>query len=135
MSVVYCLLSFSSCNQSQNQIPVVGEIDSVAIASDTAMQLGLESSYEFHKTLVVNENLVYDVVGFGGPASSGEFAILRRGGDNKADTVMKQQREGIIADAFLADSNRNNKQEVYVVVRNPSQAAMQKTFRFEPADK
>jgi hypothetical protein len=133
LSIVYCLLSFSSCNQNQNQsnIPVVGTLDSVAIAQDTSMQKGFESSYEFHKTLIVNENLVYDVVGYGGSASTGEYAILRRGVDNKTDTVSKGRRDGIIADAFIADSNKNQKEEVYVVIQNPTQAATKKLLRYE----
>src|SRR4051812_10810646 len=95
-SIVYCLLSLSSCQTNSNKIPVVGDLDSSAIATDTIMQKGFESSYEFHKTLTVNPNLVYDVVGYGGSAAKGEYAILRRGADNKADTVQKGQREGII---------------------------------------
>lgn len=54
----------ASCsNGNKETIPVVGEFDSTAIAADTTMQLGFESSYEFHKTLAVHEKLVYDVVG------------------------------------------------------------------------
>src|SRR3954468_2227804 len=97
LSIACCLLFLTSCNQNKNQVPVVGDLDSAAIARDTAMQMGFESSYEYHKTLVANEQLVYDVVGYGGPASNGEFAILRRAANNKADTVVKQTRNGIIA--------------------------------------
>ncbi len=127
-----CGLLFVSCNQNSNQIPIVGTLDSAAIARDTTMQLGFESSYEFHKTLTVHEKLVYDVVGYGGSALQGEYAILRRGADNKADTVTKGKREGIIADAFLADSNKNKQDEVYVVIQNPSQISDKKILRFEP---
>ena len=129
--IVYCLLSFTSCNQNQNQIPVVGSLDSSAIAIDTVMQKGFESSYEFHKTLTVHEKLVYDVVGYGGSSSQGEYAILRRGADNKTDTIMKGKRDGIIADAFLADSNKNRREEIYVVIQNPSNNEEQKTLKYE----
>jgi hypothetical protein len=128
LSIVYCL---SSCNQHSNQIPIVGSFDSSAIAMDTVMQKGFESSYEFHKTLTVHEKLVYDVVGYGGSSSQGEYAILRRGADNKTDTVMKGARNGIIADAFLADSNNNKREEVYVVIQNPAQVSLKKTLRYE----
>lgn len=129
---VSCVLFLVSCNQNINQPPVVGSLDSVAIATDTTMQKGFESSYEFHKTLTVHEKLVYDVVGYGGSASNGEYAILRRGADNKTDTVVKGIRNGVIADAFLADSNKNHRQEIYLVLQNPSQISDKKILRFEP---
>ncbi len=134
MCLVSCMWCFTSCNQNQNQskVHVVGELDSVAIAMDTTMQKGFESSYEFHKTLTVHEKLVYDVVGYGGSSSNGEYAILSRGADNKIDTVIKGIRDGIIADAYLADSNKNKREEVYVVIQNPSQSSERKILRFEP---
>ena len=115
----------SSCTQNKNQIPVVGDLDSSAIAIDTTMQKGIESSYEYSKTLTVNEKLVYDVRAYGGPASQGEFAILRRGADNKTDTVVKEKRDGIIADVFLKDN------KVFVVVQNPLDTSMKKTFSYQ----
>lgn len=130
-SVVCCLWCFTSCQNGQNKIPVVGELDTAAIAIDTIMQKGFESSYEFHKTLTVNPNLVYDVVAYGGPASKGEYAIMRRGADNKSDTVQKGNRDGIIADAFLADSNKNNKPEVYVVIQDPRNTSVNKVLKYE----
>ena len=132
LCLVFCVLCFCSCNQNNNQPPVLGTLDSAAIAADTTMQLGFESSYEFHKTLTVHEKLVYDVVGYGGSSSKGEYAILRRGADNKADTVTKGKREGIIADAFLADSNKNHREEIYIITQNPSQISDKKILRFEP---
>lgn len=112
---------FSSCNQQSNQIPVLGSLDTAAIAMDTVMQKGFESSYEFHKTLTVHEKLVYDVVGYGGPSSNGEYAILRRGADNKADTIMKGKREGIIVDAVITDvyDDENEKvgDQVYLIIQ------------------
>ncbi len=129
LSAICCLLC--ACTQNQNQIPVVGSLDSTAIAIDTVMQKGFESSYEFHKTLTVHEKLVYDVVGYGGSASAGEYAILRRGADNKTDTVMKGKRDGIIADAFLADSNNNRREEIYLVIQNPSNSSQKKSLKYE----
>lgn len=129
--LVFCFLFFVSCQNNSNQIPVLGSLDSAAIAIDTVMQKGFESSYEFHKTLTVHEKLVYDVVGYGGSASAGEYAILRRGADNKTDTVMKGKRDGIIADAFLADSNNNRREEIYVVIQNPSNSSQKKSFKYE----
>ena len=129
--LVFGFLFLVSCQSNSSKIPVVGSLDSAAIATDTIMQKGFESSYEFHKTLTVHEKLVYDVVGFGGSSSAGEYAILRRGADNKTDTVTKGARNGIIAKTFLADSNKNTKEEVYVVIQNPSNPSETKTVKYE----
>lgn len=117
---------FCSCTQNkpENKITVVGEdVDSVAIAQDTITQKGLESSYEFSKSISVSEMLVYDVIGYGGPASKGEYTILRRSANNKPDTVFHAQRFGIIVNAFKGDLNNNGKEEIYVVMRKPRQGA------------
>lgn len=126
-----CVFFLVSCSQNKNQIPTIGSIDSTAIADDTTMQKGFESSYEFHKTLTVHENLVYDVIGYGGSSIKGEYVILRRGNDNKPDTVIQGIREGIIADAYLADSNKNKHEEVYVVLQNPADVSSKKVLRYE----
>src|ERR1043165_674408 len=119
LCLVSCILCLS-CQSNTDKTPVVGSLDTLGIALDTNMQKGFESSYEFHKTLVVSEKLVYDVVAYGGPVSGGEYAILRRGADNKADTVQKGKRSGAITDAFLADSNKNNRPEIYIVIQSPA---------------
>ena len=133
--LVFCFLFLVSCQQNKNQIPIVGSLDSSAIAIDTVMQKGFEASYEYSKTLTVNEKLVYDVRAYGGPASQGEFAILRRGADNKTDTIVREKRDGIIVDAFLADSNKNKVMEVYVVIQNPVHMNLKKTIRYEINEK
>jgi len=126
------LAVLSSCSSgNKDKTPVLGHLDTAAVAMDTAMQLGLESSYEFHKALIVNDTLVYDVIAFGGPASKGEVAILRRGATNKTDTVFKDIRQGIIADTWLADSNSNKKQEVYIAIKNAADNSLQKLVKYE----
>ncbi len=129
--MLFGCIVLTSCSQNQKNIPTVGNLDTVAIALDTAMQLGFENSYEFHKTLVVHQNLVFDIIGFGGTATSGEYAILRRGADNKPDTVTKGTREGMIVDAYLADSNKNNREEVYIKLSKPGSDSQQRLIRFE----
>lgn len=129
--LVTCSLFLVSCQSNQNQIPVLGHLDSAAIALDTAMQLGFESSYEYHKTLVVNNKLVYDIVGYGGPASKGEYAVLRREEGNKTDTVSKGVRNGVIVGAYLADSNHDNLMEVVIEVKNPATDTIRSIIRFE----
>jgi hypothetical protein len=124
--LLICSLLFS-CNQSNTTTAQFGTIDSLAIAADTAMQLGFESSYEYHKTLAASDTLVYDVVGYGGTASKGELAILRRGADNKADTVFKQTREGMISDVVLKGG------ELSIVIRNPKDTTDTKVIKYNMA--
>lgn len=126
------LVVLTSCTSgNKDKTPVLGHLDTLAVAMDTAMQLGLESSYEFHKTLTVSDTLVYDVIAFGGPASKGELAILRRGAANKTDTVFKDMRTGIIADTWLADSNNNKKPEVYITIKGVADNRLQKLVKYE----
>lgn len=96
-----------SCNQNNNASTEFGTVDSLAVAADTSMQLGIESSYEFHKTLVASDTLVYDIVGYGGNATKGELAILKRGANNRADTVLKETREGVISNVDLKGGELN----------------------------
>lgn len=115
----------TACNQqpNQKQIPVVGAIDSAFIAADTAMQLGLESSYEYHNTLIVNTHLVYDIIGWGTEYAEGEFAIVKRGADNKPDTVAKDKRFGIIENSLLVNlqsgSAGKSEPQVLLILRQP----------------
>lgn len=126
--IVLISLILTACNQNKPtaQIPIVGEaVDSSAIAGDTLQQKSIEQSYEYAQTVVVNPKLVYDVRAYGGPASHGQYCILRRGADNKSDTVVMAERVGTIVNAFTADLNRNGKEEIYIVLR--------KTDRFTPS--
>jgi len=112
---------FSSCNRNTpkpSEVQQVGDFDSSSIAQDTMMQRTLESSYEYAKTLNVSGRLAYDVRAYGGPASEGEYAILRRAADNQADTVEKGKRQGIIVDALLAHLNHNDEEEIYIITQS-----------------
>lgn len=93
-------------------------MDAGAIAADTAMQLGIESSYEYHKTLVANDTLVYDVVGYNGLASRPEFAIIKRTTGNKTDTLVKEITMGVIVNAAINDLNTDGVKEVYIITRS-----------------
>jgi hypothetical protein len=111
---------FSSCNPNKSKdkaIEVFENVDSTTIASDTITEKAIESSYEYAKSLPVSEKLVFDVRGYGGPASHGEYAILRRGADNKPDTVAHGERDGVIANSFTADLNKNGNPEVYIDIQ------------------
>jgi hypothetical protein len=126
-SLLLFILLLTSCGQNSNQRPNFGTIDSAAIAADTAMQLGIESSYEYHKTLAATDTVAYDIIGYGGSASKGELAILRRGATNKADTVFKQPREGIITDVVLKNG------ELRIALQHPKDTADKKIIIYHIA--
>lgn len=118
---LFASLIFCSCNRNTAKAPEaqqVGDFDSSVVAHDTAMQRTLESSYEYAKTLNVSGKLAYDIRAYGGSASQGEYAILRRAGNMGADTVAKGNREGIFLDAFVADLNHNGKEEIYIITQS-----------------
>jgi hypothetical protein len=123
-----------SCNQNKPSanIPVVGEaIDSSAIASDTDEQKNMESSYEYAQTIMVSPKLAYDVRAYGGPPSHGEYCIIRRGANNKPDTVVQEERRGTILNAFTADLNKNGKEEIYVVLKETGRGSASYISAFE----
>jgi hypothetical protein len=123
-----------SCNQNKpaSQIPVVGEpVDSVAIANDTTQQTSLEESYEYAQSVVVSPKLVYDVRAYGGPPSHGQYCIIRRGADNKPDTVVQRERFGVIVNAFTGDLNKNGKEEIYLVTRKTEPYSTSEVIAFE----
>lgn len=119
------IVLFSGCIENTEQKVPAGTIDTAAIAADTAMQIGIESSYEYHKSITVYDTLVYDVVGYGGPASLGEFAVMRRGADNKSDTIAKEKREGIIRGATLKDN------QIQITVQKPGDSIVTKTYFYK----
>lgn len=132
--IFFAPLFLNSCHQNKtsDKIPVVGEaIDSIAIAQDTIEQKIMESSYEYAQTLIVSPKLAYDVRAYGGPPSYGEYCIIRRGADNKPDTVVEAERFGVIVNAFTADLNKNGKEEVYVVMRRTHHNASSYVTAFE----
>lgn len=131
LAILLSLALLSSCNHNkQPEIPVVGDMDSLAIANDTLTQKNIEANYEYAKTLTVNDKLVYDVMAYGGPASKGMYAIIRRGADNKQDTIVKGIREGIIKDVWLTKLDSKNQNEVIIITRTPDSTAVGNLFAY-----
>ncbi len=116
--IVSVILSACNGGSNKNSIPETGSIDSTAIAQDTSMQTAIESSYEYHKTLNASEKLVYDIIAYGGSATKGQYAIIRRGFDNKPDTIAQGERKGIIVNTFLADLNKNSDEDIYIILQS-----------------
>lgn len=133
LSVAGCVLSvacfLSSCQTNSNQPPVVGSIDTAAIASDTTMQLGLESSYERHQSVVVNPNLVYDMH-TSGTASKGDYIIVRRSENNKSDTLVRGERIGKVI-GFSNSKGKNGGDEIQIFLEKTDSSKTPYTIAWE----
>lgn len=119
------VLCLTSCNnEPKDTRPVVGEFDSTAIAADTVMQIGLEQSYEFNKTLTVNKNVVYDVIAWGTP-TQGKLCFVYRNEKGVLDTVLETNRLGLVKDCWVSDMNDNGNTEVIAVLQNNDSQKLQ----------
>jgi len=130
---IACIICFS-CNRNPLKapdIPRVGNFDSSAIAGDTVMQRNLEGSYEYAKTLNISPQLAYDVRAYGGAASEGDYAILRRTGSNLGDTIVQGKREGTFANAFAGDLNGDGKEEIYIIAQSTGTGAYGNVIAWE----
>lgn len=127
----FITLLISSCNNKPKDTrPFVGSLDSAAIAADTTMQLGLEQSYEFHKTLPVNKNVVYDVIAWGTP-TKGLLSFVYRNEKGVLDTVLETSRLGIVKECWVSDMNKNGKPEVMAVLQNNDSKKLQNLIAVE----
>lgn len=106
----------TSCQSNNHQPPVVGSLDTAAIASDTLMQLGMESSYEVHHSIVIHPNLVYDILS-SGTASKGDYIIIRRGEKNQSDTVARGERIGKVV-GFSNSKGKAGGDEIQIYLEN-----------------
>lgn len=120
----------SACDQKSNQPAMIGGIDTVAIAGDTTMQLGIEASYEFHKTFSLNQNEVFDIVAYGHP-TKGEIAIIFRNVEGINDTVAKAERTGIVKGCWLTDLNKNKQPEIIIALQSYDTSKYEKLVGFE----
>ena len=110
------LLALGACNNGPtDKTPVYGDVDTNAIAADTLVQKAIETSYEYHKTLVVNSNLVYDVIGNGNSKARGEYMVIKRFNEAGRDTLIRRERKGPILNAWVADIDGNKNNEIYLV--------------------
>lgn len=131
------LLFLASCNNNsepKDTRPVVGSFDSIAIAADTVMQLGLEQSYEYNKTLKLNNNAVYDIIAWGTP-TRGKISFVYRDDKGMTDTVLETERLGIIKECWLSDMNGNGNTEVMAVLQNNDSRKLQSITAVEVGEK
>jgi hypothetical protein len=99
---------FSRCsNPNAAQKDTFGEVDTARIASDTAMQANMDLSYEYLKTLIQSDSVVYDFLAYDRPSYAdpkkweGKFIVIRRT-NTKQDTIIKDKRFGPVKGLSLA---------------------------------
>jgi len=112
---VALILSLTACQSPINAPVAIGEIDSLAIAADTTTQRAIENTYEEIKSVIVNTDLVYDVIGHGQSASEGGITVLRRAKGSKIDTLLTAPRNGAFQSAFITRLDPQNDHELIIV--------------------
>jgi hypothetical protein len=118
LSITVIVAFFSACSTPPTVKPdTFGEIDSARIASDTAMEINMDLSYEYHKSLVQNDTTVFDFLAYDKPkgATSKEweskFIVIRRT-NTRQDTVIKDHRLGPVKGLSLADLDHDGVPEI-----------------------
>jgi hypothetical protein len=114
-SLVLILGLLTACQLPTNAPVAIGEIDSLAIAADTTTQRAIENTYEEIKSVIVNADLVYDVIGHGQSASEGGITVLRRAKGSKTDTLLTAPRNGAFQSAFITRLDPKNDHELIIV--------------------
>lgn len=114
-SLVFILSLLTACQPPTNVPIAIGEIDSLAIAADTTTQRAIENTYEEIKSVIVNADLVYDVIGHGQSASEGGITVLRRAKGSKTDTLLTAPRNGAFQSAFITRLDPQNDHELIIV--------------------
>jgi hypothetical protein len=116
LTATVCL--FSDCSNRQAAKPNTFEaLDSAHIASDTAMQVDMDLSYEYQRTLVQNDSVVYDFLAYDKPKGQAgkewesKFHIIRRTA-HAEDTVAKGNRSNPVQAVWLSDLDRDGRAEI-----------------------
>lgn len=113
----FSLLLLSSCQDRRPTIDTFGELDSLKVAADTTMQVNMDRSYEYQKSLAESDSVVYDFLAYDKPKGSSspdwesKFIVIRRTRSTQ-DTIIKDSRTGRIQNVFLTDMNDNGRSEI-----------------------
>ena len=111
------IIGLSSCQDHPPGPDTFGELDSTKVATDTTMQVNMDRSYEYQKTLVENDTLVYDFTAYDKPKGSSspewesKFIVIRRS-THESDTIIKDTRSGMVQGLWLSDLDGNKKPEI-----------------------
>jgi hypothetical protein len=112
------LLILVSCQDHKDtSAETFGQIDSLQIATDTAMQTNMDRSYEYQRSLVQNDTTVFDFLAYDKPKGSSspdwesKFIVIRRTA-SAGDTVIRGFRTGAVQSLWLSDLDANGKPEI-----------------------
>jgi hypothetical protein len=113
-----CAGILSACSHTPTTPPTTfGEVDRTIIAADTIMQADMDFSYEYQKTLVQSDSVVYDFLAFDRPKRTnakeweGKFILIRRTRTNQ-DTVVRDARFGPVRGLTIADLDQDGRPEI-----------------------
>lgn len=106
----------------------------MAIAADTTTQRAIENTYEEIKSVIVNSDLVYDVIGHGQSASEGGITVLRRAKGSKTDTLLTAPRNGAFQSAFITRLDTKNDHELIIVNQSAGSGSYAELMAYTIAD-
>ena len=114
--IFVCL--FSACSPPPApKADTFGELDSARIAADTSMQANMDLSYEYQKSLILNDSVVFDFLAYDRPSLSdakkweGKFIVIQRT-STRQDTIIRGSRFGPVKGLCLADLNGDGRPEM-----------------------
>ena len=108
---------FTDCSNKPAPTETFGELDTTVIAADTSMQVNIDHSYEYQKTLVQNDTTVYDFLAYDRPQKGSntiwesKFIVIKRT-NTRQDTVIKDNRVGPVKGLCLADLDHDGRPEI-----------------------
>jgi hypothetical protein len=114
---VFTFLLVACTSRNNSDVKTYGDLDSARIASDTAMQVDMDLSYEYQQNLAQSDSVVFDFLAYDkpkGPAGKeweSKFHIIRRVAHSE-DTVARGLRSGAVRTVWLSDLDRNGLEEI-----------------------
>lgn len=117
-TLVLFVTLFSACsNPPVAKHDTFGELDSTLIAADTAMEVNMDLSYEYHKSLVQNDTTVFDFLAYDKPKGQNskewesKFIVIKRTKASQ-DTVIKDHRLGPVEGLSITDLDQDGQPEI-----------------------
>ena len=116
LAIFVCL--FSACSPPPApKVDTFGELDSARIAADTSMQSNMDLSYEYQKSLVLSDSVVFDFLAYDRPSLDdktkweGKFIVIERTSTSQ-DTVIRGARFGPVRGLNLTDLDGDGRPEI-----------------------
>lgn len=116
LTLTFILLT--GCQDHQPPIENFGQLDSAQVAADTTMQVNMDRSYEYQRSLPESDTVVYDFLAYDKPKGSSspewesKFIVIRRTRSDQ-DTIIRDARSGTVQQLWLSDLNSNGRSEIF----------------------